>query len=729
MSDHANLQADRTVKDAIGTRGPMSAATMQAFVTAQIQAAATFIDAEIAPYRQNATLYYRGALFGNEEEGRSQVISRDVHDTVNAYLPSLMRIFTGPENVVEFVPQGPEDQQMAEQATDYMNWIVMRDNPGFQVLYDCFKDALIRRTGVIKFWWDSQEEIKEQTYSGLNIPVLTKLMADLQKASDVELVESSLDPDTGYSVKLRLTTRTDRAKISSLPAEEFLIDRNARSDREFTIMAHRASKTVSELIAMGHKLEDIQSAISYGADLLDFNIERLARQPTLNTTMQSPIADQSQQHVMYVEAYTWIDADGDDISELHKVCCAGPQFRILSDEVVSDHPFAAFSCDPEPHTFFGDSIAEKVMDIQKIKTGIFRASLDSLALSIFPRMVVAKNGVEIADVLNTEIGAVIRADNVNQVQQLEVPFVGQQAFPMLEYMDQVRESRTGISRVSQGLDPESLQNATAAASAAQFTQSQQHIELVARIFAETGMKRLFRGLLRLVAENQREDRVVDLRGGQYVTVDPRGWRTDMDVTTNVALGTGTSHEKLMFLGQVKATQEGIIKLAGPQNPLAGLKEYYNTLAKMAALFGYKDVAPFFKDPSKPPAPGQQQQPQAPADPMADPKMLEAHANAAIAAKKLELDWRKHQDDMANKQADRVQALQIAVADIQAKYKTAIDTTQLKSEVEKLRMQADLVIQASEAQHGQQMDHHQFALDKAIAIHQATQPQQANAAAQ
>jgi hypothetical protein len=142
-------------------------------------------------------------------------------------------------------------------------------------------------------------------------------------------------------------------------------------------------------------------------------------------------------------------------------------------------------------------LADKVMDVQKIKSGVLRASLDSLALSIFPRLVVRGEGINIADVLNTEIGGIIRADNLDNIRPMTVPFVGRDAFPMLSYMDEVRENRTGMSKVAMGLDPKAVQNTSATAAAAQFSQAQQHIELIARIFADVGMKRLFRGLLKL----------------------------------------------------------------------------------------------------------------------------------------------------------------------------------------------------------------------------------------
>lgn len=668
----------------------LSEEELQSIVQSEIEHAILFIDSDIAPLRTQATNYYRGALFGDEEEGRSKVISRDVHDTAKAIAPGLMRTFFGPERIVEFVPNGPEDVEMAEQATDYVNYIVTRDNPGFLIFHALIMDSLVRKCGIVKYWWDNSITVEVATYTGLDIMALLNLEQELQQSgAEAEIIAGQMKPDGTADVRLKIKRPRDRVRIAALPSEEFIIDGMARSLDEFRLVGHRRDLPISDLIAMGYS-EDELRAVGGSDNDLNFNMERIARLPMM-TYRDGDIAsgNESQELITYVEAFLRIDTDGDGIAELHKFCCVGPQHKILHHEIVDNHPFAEFPCDPEPHTFFGDSIAEKTMDIQKTKTGILRATLDSLALSVFPRTVVLP-GATLSDVMNTEIGAVIRAKNQNDVTTLDTPFVGEKSFPMLEYMDSVRESRTGMSKVSQGLDPESLQNTTAVAAANQFGKAHEHQELIARIFAETGMKRLFRGILRLVNQNQRQARVISLRG-KWVETDPRAWKADMDVTANVALGAGTDREKVSFLMQVKATQEQIMLTAGPNNPLCGVDKYYNTLAKLCALNGFKNPTTFFNDPAQRP-------PQAPQQPPPDPKAMAELAKQQNEAKALSLKFIMHQNDMAQKNADRDQESILKVYDINTRNKTQHDLAAIRAHAEAMRIVADLHMDAEGHKH-------------------------------
>ncbi len=668
MMDMAMLDGEAMPEDE-----GMSEDEFQSLVTREIEGAIDFVDSDVAPIREAATLYYRGALFGDEQEGRSKVVSRDVHDTVNAILPSLMRVFFGSDKVVEFMPQGPEDVGAAEQATDYINYIVTRDNTGFSVFWDAFKDALVRKQGVVQFDWDKSVTVSQKTYTGLDEMGLIKLMQDLSTAQEAQIVGDLEQDQDGIRVTVKTKNSADKAKIESVPNEELIIDKLATSPELgcFTLIGRRTTKTYSQLIAMGYSEEDLDEI---GADDggLGENIERQARMPTPNTMFGADSSNDAQEPYLYVDCFVYADKDGDGIAELHRVCAAGSGFKVLHTEPVDDHNLAIFPCDPEPHTFFGDSIAEKTMDIQKVKSGVLRASLDSLAQSIFPRTVVSRSGVEIADVLNTEVGAIIRADNPAQVITLDTPFVGKDAFPMLAYMDEVRENRTGMSKVAQGLDPGALQNTTALAAANQFNKAHEHIEIIARIFAETGMKRLFRGLLRLVTENQRKARVVNLRN-QWVEVDPRSWRTNMDVTCNVALGAGTNKDRLQVVLGVLAKQELQIQMAGAEGPMVGLGEYHNALRDFLALSGEKNVDKYFRTPDP--------NYQAP-EPPPDPKMV--------------IEQMKIQAATAQADADRQADMMIRLAEINARYQTTIDAATIKAQADVLRINADLAIQASEA---------------------------------
>ena len=630
----------------------MSEEELQGIVSSEIVDAISFIDEDIAPKRAQATEYYFGDPFGDEEEGRSQVVSMDVRDTIQGMLPSLMRIFFGPDRVVEFAPNGPEDIANAEQATDYVDFIVKRDNPGFHVLHSTFKDALVRKTGIIKYWWDESVQVKAESFTMLDEQSMMLLTND----PDVEIAavreypmpgleqqnqaqDIMMPPPMMYDVQIKRRIKTGKVRIESLPPEEFLIDRRAKDLDDATLVAHRSMRTVSELVAMGY---DYDMVVDNSGDNYEFdtNDEYQARNPWA-VVRGSTNPDPTVRHVLYIEAYQKVDYDGDGIAELRKICTIGNSHKVVYNEIVDERPFASFCPDPEPHTFFGMCPADVTMDIQRIKSNVQRGMLDSLAQSIYPRTAVVEGQANIEDVLNTEVGAVIRMRAPGMVQPFATPFVGEAAFPMLSYLDDVKQNRTGISKAAAGLDADALQSTTKAAVSATVNAAHQHIEMIARIFAETGLRRLFRGILKLVVENQDRERMVRLRN-TFVPMDPRSWDVSMDVIVNVGVGDGTLEERMAMLTQVATRQEMILQSYGPENPVVTLPQYTNTLTKMLQLAGFKDAQNYF---NQLPADFQMPQNEEPPKPTPEEMLTQVQAQAIQAdiqkkAAELELEREK-----------------------------------------------------------------------------------------
>ena len=581
----------------------MSEEQLQGVISAEIYDAISFIDDDIGGNRALATEYYYGLPFGDEEEGRSQVVSMDVRDTVQGILPSLMRIFFGPERVVEFTPQGPEDVQNAEQATDYVDFIFKRDNPGFKILHSAFKDALVRKAGIIKYWWDESVEVKAESFSMLD----EQSMMMLTENPDVEISAVREYPVPGteptneaqgimtpppmmYDVEIKRRIKSGKVKIEALPPEEFLIDRRAKSIEEAVFVGHRTMKTVSDLVAMGYDYDEMVEASGNGNDF-DDNQEYHARNP-FAVISTSNNGDPASKSVLYIEGYLKVDFDGDGITEMRRICTIGSSNKVIRNEIVDDRQFAAFCPDPEPHTFFGMCPADVVMDIQRIKSNVQRGILDSLAQAIHPRTAIVEGQANMEDVLNTEVGAVIRMRAPGMVQPFTTPFVGQAAFPMLDYLDDIKQTRTGISKAAAGLDADALQSTTKAAVSATVNAAHQHIEMIARIFAETGLRKLFTGILKLVVENQDRARMVRLRN-TFVPIDPRSWDAKMDVVVNVGVGEGTIEDRINILNQVAMRQEMLIKETGVNNPVVTIPQYTNTLTKMLQLAGIKDSQNYF----------------------------------------------------------------------------------------------------------------------------------------
>ena len=699
----------------IAATQPMDDAELQGIITQDLTDAVSYVDSDLSPTRAKGTEYYRGDLFGNEVEGNSKVVAMEVRDTVSAMLPSLMRVFFNAENVVEFVPRGPEDVKSAQQATDYVNYIFQNDNPGFMTTYALFKDSLVRKCGIAKYWWEDNTRVHIDEYTGLDDQTLQVLMQESD--AEVKIVVSYPDPDvdeaqltavdpmTGapmvlpapmvHDVQVKRITKDGRINVMAVPPEELLLDRRARSFEDATIIAHRQMATVADLVAMGYDQDEVEENIS--TNDLDENDEYLARQPLSTTFGANDAANPMMRRVLYIEAYARVDYDGDGIAELRKVCCMGSGFKVVRNLPASYIPFVDFPCDPEPHTspLEAMSIFDITRDLQEIKSEILRNTLDSLAQAIHPRTGVVEGQVNIDDVLNNETGAIIRMRAPGMVQPFTTPFVGQAAFPMLDYMDQVREDRTGMSKAAMGLNADALQSSTKAAVAATISASQGRIELTSRILAE-GMKKLFKGILFLITTHQDKPRMVRLRN-EWVQIDPRAWDSSMDVSINIGLGQGDVNERLQGLMMILQKQEQALSTMGADNPFVTMTQLSRTLRKIVELSGFKDASQYFKD-----VPEGYMPPQKPERPTPEQVLAQVQAEsiqADIQKKAAELELKREQmirdDDYRRDQL--AQDLMLKKYELELKYGAAISTAELDAQQsldrEALRQQSALMAQA------------------------------------
>jgi hypothetical protein len=410
---------------------------------------------QVGAERAESTEYY----LGNEPEGtsslQSEFVSTDVRESILFMLPSIMRTFFGTKKIVEFVPKGPEDIEVAQQQTDYINYVIQQKNRGFQVLYDVFKDALVRKTGFVKVFWDDSVTATTHEYTNIDPQSYQALILD----KNVEIVEESLtnetivtiDPLSGeevvqeipasYDLTIRRLKPKDQVCIESVPPEEVLISRHARDIETASYVAHRMIKSVSDLVAMGYDQEEIEQYAGYGGSALDPESyeEQEARNPFDNMVYPDR-NDAGGKDVLYVEHYLYYDFDDDGIDERIKVCTAGNGLEVLNVEPLDELPICMFCPDPEPHTAIGSCPADYLKPIQAAKSQIMRDTLDSLGHSIFPRMGVVEGQVNIDDVLNTDIGQPIRMRAPGMVQPFAVPFVGKEAFPVLGYLDEAKEN-------------------------------------------------------------------------------------------------------------------------------------------------------------------------------------------------------------------------------------------------------------------------------------------------
>jgi uncharacterized protein (UPF0254 family) len=683
---------------------PMDEEEFRSRVRQSIEDAAIYIDTYIAPEREAAMSYYLGNSFGNEEDGSSQVVLTEVRDTVLAMLPSLLRIFTGGDKVLEFVPKTAEDVEVAEQQTDFINYIFMQENPGFRILHDAMKDALILKEGVLTWYKRDEETVEEYSYSGLSQEEAALIAQDpsvtvleyreeqsmMQRDNVVTMTPDVMMMPQMISMRIKRVIREPRYVVECIPVEQFLIDNQATSIDDALIVARRKLATVSELVAMGYDKDLVE--MNAGSGGFELNMETLVRNPADQSFFGIANGnDESTDKVYYVEAYIRIDKDGDGIAELHKVCTVGNGGYIVHQEIVTEIPFATLSPDPTPHTIFGKSIADQTMDLQLIKSSIMRNTLDSLAQSIRPRTLAVEGQVNMDDLLNNEIGAVIRARNPGAVVPFSTPFVGQPALGVMAYVDEIKTQRTGISRASQGLDAEALQSTTRAAVQAQLSSSQERIEMIARLFAD-GLKRCFKGLLHLVTQHQDKPKIIRLRN-KFVPIDPRGWTADMDMIVNIALGRGSDEQRMMFLQQIAAKQEQILQQYGPNNPMVSIQQYVSTLNQITQLAGFQNPAQFYSEPT----PEQVQQfmqsmapekKQDPAEMLAQVEAEKTRADILIAAAKQELETKKAQADADLKRDQLIADVMLRAAEIQAKYGSQVDVATINAEVNRQRAEIE-----------------------------------------
>jgi len=670
---------------------------VQDIVKDALSEATSFIESEISQDRIKSQRYFEGEVDIGQEEGRSKIVATKVRDTIRAIKPSLMRVFLSSENPVEFVPTSQEDVVNAEQATKYAHWKFQQLN-GYNLLNDAIHDALVKKTGVLKIWWEDTTDAEIRSYTNLTEEELSAIVNE----DNVEVIEHTAElgmmtDETGiqteqekHSLKVSYQKKQGELKIEGVPPEEFLVDRNAKSVSDAYIVAHKTEMRVSDLVSMGYDFERISELSGLSSDSTYTDTEQFERQGYEQE--DEDITDVSMKQVQVTEAYMKIDKEGTGVAIMYRVLLAGGESEVLECEPYGEVPFAVFEIDPEPHTFFGRSVADLIMNDQDSSTAMLRGMMDNVALTNSPRQGYVQGQVNVDDLMNNEIGGLVRMKSPQALVDIATPFVAGQVLTAMQYMDDAVEAKSGVSRASMGLDPDALQNTSATAARLQAQQGSAQIEVMARNIAEGGMKRLFKLMLELLVENSCEETMMRLHG-QFLPIDPRVWNTGMDMTVNVGVGTGQEGERQAALNQALQMQMQIWTQYGNGNGLVTMTGIRNTLGDMLALQGVRNVDRYFQ-PINPEIEQQliQEQQQMASE---NPELTEADALVQAeqykADKKAEMDMMKMQieaqkalavDDRERDELD--QELIIKAAEILGKYGTSVDTAKIKDAQQKAR---------------------------------------------
>ncbi len=688
---------------------------IESIVQAAIDDAVDFVESEISEDRITAQRYYDGEVDIGYEDGRSKVVATKVRDTVRAIKPSLMRVFLSTARPVEFMPHGPEDVNMAEQATDYVHYEFQRSN-GYRVLNDAFHDALIKKQGIVKAYWEEMPEAEIYTYTNLSDDEYTFLVQDDEVTVLEHTVEQEMSMDEQgaemktpvHSAKVSRKAYSGCLKIESVPPEEFFVDRNCRTLEDAHVVVHRSDMRASDLIAMGFEADEILKLDSFEAGTEMTEAERHERQG-YSSDFDETSSDPSMRSVTLTEAYMRMDVDGTGVAVLHRFLCGGTKYKLLDYELADELPFAKFEVDPEPHTFYGRSIADLVLDDQDAATSILRGILDNVAMTNNPRVGIVDGAVNIDDVLNNEIGAIVRMRQAGAVQDLAVPFTAGQTLSALTYLDQLVEGKTGVSRASMGLDPDAMQSTTKAAVQATVQAAAGQVEVMVRNLAD-GARDLFGLMLRLLQKNM-EDGAMMRMNGRFQPVDPKAFDIDMDVTINVGLGTGREEEKTNALAMALQQQTMVYQTYGPMNGLVSLTNIRNTLSDILASSGIRNADRYFA-PITPEIEMQllqmqqqqqaalagQNQPQDPAAVMAQAEQMKAQTRAQVDLQRAQMDDARKREDMTMqddlKRDQMAQNLYVDAAKTLGQYGSSVDIARIKAEQEKERQINDMTARAA-----------------------------------
>jgi len=680
-----------------------------------IENALGYLGGNLSESRKKSLEYYLGDKLGTEIDGRSQVVSTDVSDTIESILPNLLRIFTASDKVVKCEPLTAEDVPMADQATTYLNHVFYKENNGFQLLYNFFKDALIEKNGFLKIYWDESESVEFETYQNLSLEDKEALedtrdeiefieeeevedefsKGEFEKAIEqyeaqgLEIPEMQTPDFILYNCKIKRTKKTGKIKVESVPPEEFLIDRNAKTIEEADFVSHKVLISRSDLIAMGYDEDEVNNLPASSDDI--YNTENIVRQGDIDEYLTDNYAQGQNTKVSIYESYVKYDYDEDGIAELRKIVSAGDDGSMVLENMPCDNiPFVTVTPIPMPHRFYGRSVSELVEDIQLMKSTVMRQLLDNMYLTNNNRVAVMDGMVNMDDLLTTRPGGVVRTKQPpNQVMQpLQSQPISQQAFPMLSYLDTVREARTGITKSAQGLDADTLNSKTATGVNTLMTQTQMRSELIARIFAETGVKDLFRKIFELMVKYQDKEKIVMLNN-QYIPVKPTEWKDRFNISIVVGLGTGSKEQQTVMLNSILERQIQAFQLqGGKEMPMVSLKNIYNTLSKVIENAGLKNVENYFVDPDI----GKQMMPPPQPPPLTPIEKIEFTRIDAENKRKI-ADLELQSKELAQKTQEMQLDFEAKIKEMALKYNTQLDTAKIKADadLDKMIMSSDTKI--------------------------------------
>lgn len=549
-------------------------------------------DSELRRDRETALNHYYGRPYGNEQPGRAQIVTKDLMDAVEWIMPSLLRVFSTKE-AVQFDPVGPEDEELAKQESLYVSHVLWKKNPGFLLMHDWIKDGLMQKVGYIKYWWQDEEKVCFDRYTGLRDEQLVLTLQSLESQGEVEVVGAEQAEDGTWSIKVKLKKKYGCAKLEVVPPDEIIVDKECRGQvKQAKFVGHlRKNITRSDLMEMGFGRKRISNLTDYTWGDTD---EAQARDSVSESDGDDDSGvDWATKELTLLECYTYVDADDDGIAELRRYLLAGND--ILENDEAPEIQFESWSPIRIPHRHVGLSIDDLMEDLQRINTALNRGLLDNVYFTMNPRTAYNKNTVDVRTLQVNRPGAHIAVNGPPGADLMPSPVqpMAGQILPVIDYIAQSRETRTGVGRMTSGVDADVLAQSTKGAYVDAKSAANQRIEAIARIFAETGLASLYLSLHRLLSRHQDWSTREKLKG-QWVEVDPTEWKERANMTVAVGLGNANSEEtraNLMLVAQAQEKAAMVPGLIQPQN-------VYALFNRTMTELGFEQAG-FITDPSSP----------------------------------------------------------------------------------------------------------------------------------
>lgn len=702
------------------------------------------VDGELTNKRAKAMDHYHGRPYGNEVEGRSAVVSRDLAEAVDWAMPSIIRTFIQSGLIAEFDPIGPEDEALAQQESDYINTVIMRDNNGFMVLHDAFKDTMLLKNGYVKHFWEEKEKVSSESYTGLTIDQVSKILSDLEAdgaevsvtgqeiktvpipgmAEPMNQATAIMAPQTMelFDIKLQIKRKSGKCVVIPVPSEEVRVSKKCRGSlQDAPFVEHVTRKTRSELIEMGMSRDFVDNLPAYNER--DTSVQTNSRDSTTDESdsFGSSIGDKSMDEIDFCEAYIRVDFDDDGIAELRKVVTvankipSGEQWN----EVIEAVPLTGFVVKRVPHRHIGESLDDDLSDLQEIKTALFRQLLDNVYYINNSEMIINERA-NVKDFLTSMPGGIKRVKGVEPIGDSVHPVVKasilDKVLPVIDHLDRVKESRTGITKASTGMDPDVLRESTKGAFMENLNRASQKIEMMTRLLAE-GVKEMVLQVHAIILRHQDRNRMVKMRG-EWVNVNPQEWRERTELTVKVGLGTGNEAEKREKLMLIATLQEKLHAMG-----MVGPEQAYSLFEDIAKTLGFDVPGKYVMTPNSPEFQQAMQSKQGQPNP--EILKIQEQGKVTLMAKQAEL---KVQAENDARDGDRQMQKYLQDAALKREQMAADDakharemefkrwekSAEIAADLEKARMEADARINSAQLSAGSILTPQQeFAADAAV----------------